>query len=162
MHNMMQKKFGKKFDLGRLGYPKLKNFLQEIEGVYFDHGDNVNHIKARYKSPLKKKPKKVIKKTVVTPWEGEGDVFPEPKVASAKFSVEQTQLKEKSISLKGEKLDAENPFLIPEQGKKGFKLTFEQDVWNDPFLSFSKIRQNNFPSQFYGFSNLENSPKNLL
>jgi len=27
MHNMMLKKFGKKFDLNKLGYPKLKNFL---------------------------------------------------------------------------------------------------------------------------------------
>lgn len=51
MHNMVQKRFGIKFDLTKLGYPKLKKFLEEIEGIYFDHGDNANHIKARYKSP---------------------------------------------------------------------------------------------------------------
>lgn len=58
MHNMVQKKFGKKFDISKLGYTKLKVFLNEIEGVYFDHGDNINHIKARYKSPVKRKENK--------------------------------------------------------------------------------------------------------
>lgn len=48
MHNMVLKKFGKKFDLAKLGYTKLKVFLSEIKGVYFDHGDNINHIKAKY------------------------------------------------------------------------------------------------------------------
>lgn len=45
----------------------------EIEGVYFDHGDNINHIKARYKSPMKKKHKKlpVNNVTVINTWEND-------------------------------------------------------------------------------------------
>lgn len=53
MHNMMIKRFGKKYDFPKLGFPKLKNFLKTIEGVFLDHGDNINHIKARYKTPKK-------------------------------------------------------------------------------------------------------------
>jgi hypothetical protein len=52
MHNMMIKRFGKKYDFPKLGFPKLKNFLKIIDGVFLDHGDNINHIKARYKSPF--------------------------------------------------------------------------------------------------------------
>lgn len=68
---MVQKRFGIKFDLNKLGYSKLKIFLQEIEGVYFDHGENVNHIKARYKSPLKKKLKKkpLKKQNILSMWD---------------------------------------------------------------------------------------------
>lgn len=71
MHNMVQKRFGIKFDLTKLGYPKLKKFLEEIEGIYFDHGDNANHIKARYKSPQQKQlKKKPIKKcNILSTWE---------------------------------------------------------------------------------------------
>lgn len=71
MHNMVQKRFGLKFDLNKLGYSKLKTFLQEIEGIYFDHGENANHIKARFKTPPKKKLKKKTEKkgNVLRTWD---------------------------------------------------------------------------------------------
>lgn len=62
MHNMMIKRFGKKYDFPKLGFPKLKNFLKTIDEVYLDHGENINHIKAMLKNS--KKPKKT--KTFLT------------------------------------------------------------------------------------------------
>ena len=53
MHNMMIKKFGKKYDFPKLGFPKLKTFLKTIKEVYLDHGENINHIKAKLR-PHKK------------------------------------------------------------------------------------------------------------
>lgn len=47
MHNFLIKRFGKKYDFSKLGFPKLKNFLMTIDSVYLDHGDNINHIKAK-------------------------------------------------------------------------------------------------------------------
>ena len=54
MHNSLIKRFGKKYDFAKLGFPKLKNFLMTIDRVYLDHGDNINHIKAKLKKSKKK------------------------------------------------------------------------------------------------------------
>ena len=53
MHNFLIKRFGKKYDFPKLGFPKLKNFLMTIDSVYLDHGENINHIKAKLKKNRK-------------------------------------------------------------------------------------------------------------
>jgi hypothetical protein len=53
MHNFLIKRFGKKYDFPKLGFPKLKNFLMTIDGVFLDHGENINHIKAKLKYKYK-------------------------------------------------------------------------------------------------------------
>jgi len=46
MHNLLIKKFKTKYDFPKLGFPKLKNFLESIDYVFFDRGNNISHIKA--------------------------------------------------------------------------------------------------------------------